>query len=88
MELAPPNMAAGLPDPAMAKAGPRESKALIQDHAFRIKELQWEVKKVKDAIGNDLVGEDTLFLGIKDAVLVRYLIKATLVQVIDPDAIP
>ena len=69
-----------------AREGPRKSKELINNHGTCLRELQREIQAMQ--LGGGLNGEDTEFLGIKDAKLVRYIIKAVLIDVIDPDAAP
>jgi len=66
------------------QSGPRATRDILDNHAICLLELQTVANQLEDAIGPiQLVGEDTLFLAIRDDDLVKYLIKATLTEVVE-----
>lgn len=70
--------------PLQAKSGPDKTKELFNDHADRIEELQDAVAEI-DVGAHGMNGEDTDFYAIKDAKLVKYIIKATQVEALSEE---
>ncbi len=59
-----------------ASKGPEATKRIVKNHKSAIEELQKSVDDINDALDEE--GEDTAFLGVLDADIVEWTVKAIL----------